>query len=295
MNVKEYFIAPKDDGRRLDRYLEEHLGDTRSQWKKRIEEGFVTVDGKSVKSGWKLKTGMKVVVKEKPAYRLRKKEIPFSVFYEDEFLAVVDKPRGLVVHPGAGEEEETLVHGLLYRFESLSRGTEDLRPGIVHRLDKDTDGLMVIAKTDAAQEELVKVFKERKITKEYYAVVHGIVREQGEILTSFGRSLKDRKKMAVVEGERMAKTSYRPLGFYGNFTLLAVRIFTGRTHQIRVHMAHIGHPVVGDELYGFKKNFGIRGQLLTSFHLAFHHPLKGVYLDVQKGIPKEISNFLRKV
>lgn len=290
---KEYNISSEEENQRLDRFLEKTGNLTRSQWKKRIEEGYVTVDGSPKKSGYKLRKGMTVAVEEKEKYRLTPINLSLKIFYEDPYLAIIDKPEGLVVHPGAGEEEVTLVHGLLYQFPELATGTEEFRPGIVHRLDKDTSGLMVIAKTDTTRDLLLEMFKERKVKKEYYAFVKGSPEKEGVIDTLYGRSERNRKKMAVKTEGKRALTYYNVLKNYGEASLLRVRIVTGRTHQIRVHMAHIGHPIIGDPVYGGGNPYGYRSQLLTASRISFDHPITGNKLSVTKRLPDKFLRLCR--
>ncbi|MDO5714338.1 MAG: RluA family pseudouridine synthase, partial [Tissierellia bacterium] len=257
-------ITKEEEEVRLDKFLESYGTLTRSQWKKRIEEGNVTVDGKLVKSGFPLKKGMIVTIIEKPPYKLKPVDLSLDILYEDRDIGVVDKPKGLVVHPGAGEEEKTLVHGLMYEMNTLAEGTEPLRPGIVHRLDKETEGLLVIAKTNEARDKLLKTFKEREVEKVYYALVHGHPKPKGEIETYYGRSDRDRKKMSVKDKGKIAITHYRVLQSFPKASLLEVHIITGRTHQIPVNLSHIGHHIIGDPIYVIKNSYGINSQMLVA-------------------------------
>lgn len=287
------FIA-EADGSRLDNYLAGALDMSRSQIKKAVDEGRVTVNEKVEKAGYKLQTKDEIVFEEDAPYVLEAKHVPFTVLYEDEHLACIDKPYGLVVHPGAGREEETLVHGLLGRFEHLAKGSDPLRPGIVHRLDKDTSGVMVVAKTDEAYEGLVEAFQERRVEKTYYAICRGVIRQKGTIDTPIGRDPKNRIRMAAgVYPSKEALTEYEPVLAFRDSTLIRVALHTGRTHQIRVHMASIGHGLLGDPLYG-AKNDREKALLLHSFRLAFTHPVTGDAVVAISKLPERMLAYIRK-
>ena len=270
------FIA---DGRRLDVLLSEQSGLTRSRVASLMEEGRVTVDGQVVtKAGLKAKVGQTVVLTipaPKPAVP-EAQDIPLTILYEDADLAVVVKPCGMVVHPAAGNDDGTLVNALLYHLDSLSGIGGEMRPGIVHRLDKDTSGLMLVAKNDAAHAALSDQLANREMEKHYRAVVYGKIKEpEGEIEKPIDRSKNDRKKMAVDENGRWAKTEWKVLKEFSDRTLLDVHIITGRTHQIRVHMSSIGHPVLGDVIYGHKRMPTTERLMLHAYSLAFTHPATG--------------------
>ena len=287
------FTAEKA-GDRLDNFLAEKLGMSRSQVKRAVDEGRVAVNGDKVKAGYKLQAEDEISFEEEAPYVLEPKDVAFNVLYEDEHLACIDKPYGLVVHPGAGREEETLVHGLMNRFDHLAKGSDPLRPGIVHRLDKDTSGVMVVAKTDAAYEGLVEAFQNRQVEKIYYAICRGVLREAGTIDSPIGRDPKNRIRMAAgVHPSKEALTEYTPVLAFRDSTLLRVALHTGRTHQIRVHMASIGHALLGDPLYG-AKNDKEKQLLLHSHHLAFTHPITGEAVAVSSKLPERMLAYIRK-
>ncbi len=293
--VHKFIIDNESESLRLDRFLEQHSTQTRSQIKRDIDEGRVTVNGKLVKAGYKLVGDDEVHWTEKEEYELKATDLNLDILYEDESIAVINKPKGLVVHPGAGEEEETLVHGLLYALDSLSPGSDPLRPGIVHRLDKDTSGLVVVAKTLEAEEDLIRQFKERKVKKKYKALVYGIVDQSMEIDAPIGRLPSNRKKMGVhVPHGKEAVTIIHPEKYFDNMTLLDIDLLTGRTHQIRVHLSSIDHPIVGDPLYmGSHKR--LESQLLHAYYLGFYHPKTGEWMSFTAPLPEEFEKFLKGI
>ena len=282
------FIA---DGRRLDVLLSEQSGLTRSRVATLMEEGRVTVDGTVVtKAGLKAKAGASVILTipaPKPAVP-EAQDIPLTILYEDADLAVVVKPCGMVVHPAAGNEDGTLVNALLHHLDSLGGIGGELRPGIVHRLDKDTSGLLLVAKNDAAQIALSEQLSARTMEKHYRALVDGNLKEDaGRIEAAIARSKKDRKKMAVDEEGREAITEWTVLQRGRGVTLLDVHILTGRTHQIRVHTRHIGHPVCGDPIYGSSRGAKVPRLMLHAWSLAFTHPRTGERLTFTADLPAE--------
>ncbi len=289
MDTNEIIITA--DGRRLDVLLSEQSGLTRSRVAALMEEGQVTVDGAVVtKAGLKAKAGQQVVLTipaPKPAIP-QAQDIPLTILYEDSDLAVVVKPCGMVVHPAAGNEDGTLVNALLHHLDSLGGIGGELRPGIVHRLDKDTSGLLLVAKNDAAQLALSEQLSARTMEKHYRALVEGNLREDaGRIEAAIARSKKDRKKMAVDEEGREAITEWTVLQRGRGVTLLDVHILTGRTHQIRVHTKHIGHPVCGDPIYGSPKGAKVPRLMLHAYSLAFTHPTSGERLTFTAELPEE--------
>ena len=282
------------DGRRLDVQLAEVSGLTRSRISTLVEEGRVTVDGKpAAKAGQKTKAGQAIVLTvpaPKPAVP-QAQDIPLTILYEDADLAVVVKPCGMVVHPAAGNEDGTLVNALLHHLDSLGGIGGELRPGIVHRLDKDTSGLLLVAKNDTAQLALSEQLSGRTMEKHYRALIEGCPREDGgRIEAAIARSKKDRKKMAVDEEGREAITEWTVLARGRGVSLLDVHILTGRTHQIRVHMRHMGHPVCGDPIYGSSKGAKVPRLMLHAYSLAFTHPRTGERMTFVAELPAE---FLR--
>ena len=285
------------DGRRLDVFLSEQSGLTRSRVATLMEEGHVTVDGQAVtKAGLKAKAGQRVtltVPAPKPAVP-EAQDIPLTILYQDADLAVVVKPCGMVVHPAAGNEDGTLVNALLHHLDSLGGIGGELRPGIVHRLDKDTSGLLLVAKNDAAQLALSEQLSGRKMEKHYRALVEGnLSQDEGRIEAAIARSKKDRKKMAVDPEGREAITEWTVLARGRGVTLLDVHILTGRTHQIRVHMKHIGHPVCGDPIYGSPKGAKVSRLMLHAYSLAFTHPRTGERMVFTAPLPEEFLRGLR--
>ncbi|MDD7363749.1 MAG: RluA family pseudouridine synthase [Peptoniphilus sp.] len=289
----QLFISERD-GERLDQYMTGKLPLNRSQVKRAIVEGRINVNGAEVKAGYKLKVGDRIAYEEEEEYVIVPKDLYVPVLYEDEHIACVNKPYGLVVHPGAGREEETLVHDLLFRFGHLAKGSDPLRPGIVHRLDKDTSGVMVIAKDDEAYAHLVESFKARTVQKCYYAICRGIISQPGEIDSPIGRDPHRRMQMAAdVYPSKPAYTTYEPVLIFRDSTLLRVRIHTGRTHQIRVHMKSIDHPVLGDPIYGAHSDRQ-KKLLLHSYSVAFKHPVDGRDIRVFAPLPERFLTYIRK-
>lgn len=289
------------DGR-LDRYLSEALSKTRSFVQKIIEEGNVWVNQTRVlKPAYKVKSGdiIKVVIPEPKQLSLVAQDIDIEVVYEDEHLAVINKPRGMVVHPGAGNFENTLVNALLHKFRGkLSSINGVIRPGIVHRLDKDTSGLLVVAKTDEAHIKLSEALKSHQIKRIYYAICEGVLKEDSGVINApIGRHPVNRLKMAVVPNGKEAVTYFEVLERFDKYTFIKLRLKTGRTHQIRVHMSYIGYPLLGDSSYGRAKNeFGVQGQVLHAGEIEFVHPITSKVLHFSADLPEyfvEILNMLR--
>ena len=286
------------DGRRLDVLLSEQTGLSRSRVAALMEEGLCVSGGKEIrKAGTKLAEGSEILLTV-PAPREavpQAEDIPLEVLYEDADLAVVVKPRGMVVHPAAGHPDGTLVNALLARLDSLGGIGGELRPGIVHRLDKETSGLMLVAKNDGTQEALSRMLKDREIEKHYRALAEGKFKEpEGEIDAAIDRSKKDRKKMAVDPEGRPAVTRWKVIAEGNGCTLLDVRILTGRTHQIRVHLRSIGHPVCGDELYGFEKGVKVPCLMLHAYSLSFEHPRTKEPMKFVAELPEDFKLGLKK-
>ncbi len=272
-------------------------GLSRSYAKKLLEEGRVLVNGRPVKSSYKTKMQDEIFIELPPlgTIEAQPEDIPLSIVYEDEAVLLVNKPRGMVVHPACGNYTGTLVNAALFHCKGgLSGINGDLRPGIVHRIDKDTTGLLIIAKNDEAHKALTAQLADRSLSRTYYTLVHGNLRtDHGKIEAPIGRSTRDRKQMAVVSGGREAVTFYEVLERFGDYTFLRCKLQTGRTHQIRVHMKYIGHSVVGDKTYGVKnERFHLQGQLLHAGELAFIHPISGESLSFSCPLPDDFSHVL---
>ncbi|MCI9010625.1 MAG: RluA family pseudouridine synthase [Clostridia bacterium] len=283
---------------RVDVLLSERTDLTRSAVKKLADEGNVTVNGKTVKAGQILRVGteVEILIPDPEPICAVPEDIPVEIVYEDADIAVVNKPQGMTVHAGAGNHEGTLVNALLFRLRHLSGINGKLRPGIVHRIDKDTSGLLVVAKNDAAHLSLSAQIAEKTCKREYLALLEGVVKEDnGTVSTEMGRDPKDRLKMAVLpEGKgRVAVTDFFVEKRFASNTLVRFSLHTGRTHQIRVHAKHMGHPVVGDPLYGYKKQrFALDGQLLHAFRLTLTHPVTGERMCFEAPLPDYFERVL---
>lgn len=290
--VVTFIVTLEQAGTRLDMLVTEKLGESRSHCQQLIKEGFVTVNDKVAKSNVKPNEG-DVVVITVPAPKeteIIPEDIPLDILYEDKDIIIVNKKRGMVVHPAVGNYSGTLVSALLYHCTDLSGINGEIRPGIVHRLDKDTSGVMMAAKNDEAHIGLAAQVKAHTAKRSYYALVQGnIGEEKGTIKAPIGRHPKDRIKMAVVfENSKEAVTHFKVLERYGHHTLVECNLETGRTHQIRVHFAYIGHPVVNDPLYGYRKmDFPIKGQALHSRTLDITHPITGEAMHFEAPLPKD--------
>lgn len=280
---------------RLDKELAHHLPDiSRSQLKKWIDDGNVTVNGEKVKAKYKLAGGDQVeIIPEAPQeIDLEPENIPLDIVYEDDDVIVVNKPQGMVVHPSAGHPNHTLVNALLYH-SPLSTINGEFRPGIVHRIDKDTSGLLMVAKNDHAHKSLAEQLKAKTNKREYVALVHGVIKEdRGTIDAPIGRSKKDRKKQGIVGDGRPAVTHFTVLKRFKHYTLVSCRLETGRTHQIRVHMQYIGHPLAGDPLYGPRKTLPGNGQYLHARLLGFKHPTTGEEMIFTAPLPNYFEKML---
>ncbi len=282
---------------RADVFVSAHTGLTRSAVKKLADEGRLFCDGVPVKAGHVLKAGCRVSLDVPPprAVRAEPEDIPVEVLYEDGDIAIINKPRGMAVHAGAGRVNGTLVNALLYRLKSLSSINGEIRPGIVHRIDKDTTGLLVVAENDAAHLSLARQIAEKSCRREYLALLEGVLKEEsGRVETLIGRDPKDRLKMAVLPaGGRRAVTQFSVVERFPAHTLVHFTLQTGRTHQIRVHAKYLGHPVVGDKVYGYKKQrFALEGQLLHAFRLTLTHPRTGERMTFEAPLPEDFENVL---
>ena len=288
-----------EDGKRIDAYLSEKLEDmSRVAVQRLVTNGKVLVNGKKVKSSYKVQKKDKIEVEEEVPVEvsLKAQNIPLEVIHEDEDIIVINKPKGMVVHPANGNPDGTLVNAVMAICkDSLSGIGGEIRPGIVHRLDKDTSGIIIVAKNDKAHINLSEQIKEHKVKKTYIALVRGIVKEnEATINMPIGRSEKDRKKMAVTKKGKEAITHFKVLERYDKYTLLQVNIETGRTHQIRVHLSQIGYPIVGDEVYSNGKNeWNIKGQCLHAKSLEFTHPVTGKQMYLEAKLPAYFQNILK--
>ncbi len=295
-----FIISAEDAGKRIDKLLSELMTDyTRSFLQKVIDEGGVTIDGRTAKAKSKPAEGsiVAVTVHEPEPIDAQPEDIPIDIVYQDLDIAVINKAQGMVVHPAAGNYTGTLVNALLYHIKDLSGINGAIRPGIVHRIDKDTSGLLVIAKNDAAHLSLAEQIKEKTAHREYIALVNGNIREdEGRIDMPIGRHRTDRKKMAVVADGKPAATNYNVLKRFGKYTLVRAVLETGRTHQIRVHFAHKGHPVTGDPVYGPEKcGFKVNGQLLHAYKLILIHPTKGEEMEFTAPLPEYFEAVISKL
>ena len=297
-----FSIPPELDGERVDRAVSQLVeGLSRSAVQRLIEEGNLIKNRQPVSKNDRVKAGdsVRVTMREPRAIEAQPQEIPLDIRYEDDDLLVVNKPKGMVVHPAPGNPDNTLVNALLYHCgASLSGINGMIRPGIVHRIDKDTSGLLVVAKNDFAHASLARQIKEHTFTREYSAVVHGRLKEpSGTVDAPIGRHPTKRKQMAVTDcHSRNAVTHYETVAELDGFTQIRVRLETGRTHQIRVHMAYIGHPVARDPVYGPKKSApGLDGQCLHAGLIGFCHPRDGRYLEVASELPPYFTAFLRRI
>ena len=292
-----------DEGLRLDRFLSEELEDhSRSFLQKLIKEGLVTVDGKPVKANYRLSAGQQVSVqvREPEEVNIEPQEMPLDILYEDGDVCIVNKPKGMVVHPAAGHYRDTLVNGIMYHCQdSLSGINGSLRPGIVHRIDKDTTGALIICKNDKAHSCIAEQLKEHSITRRYRAIIIGNLSEdEGTVDAPIGRHPTQRKKMAVNRNNgKRAVTHYRVLARFRGYTYIECRLETGRTHQIRVHMASIGHPLLGDTVYGPAKQAypSLEGQTLHAMVIGFVHPTTGAYMEFEAPLPAYFAELLQKL
>lgn len=279
----------KEEKGRIDKVLSEQLSHSRSQIQLWLKEQLVTVNGEIVRSNYKVKAGdlIEIKIPEPEELVIEAENIPLTIVYEDQDVAVIDKPQGMVVHPAAGHPNGTLVNALMYHIKDLSSINGVIRPGIVHRIDKDTSGLLMVAKNDKAHESLAEQLKEKTSVRKYLALVHGeIGHDKGEINAPIGRSKVDRKMQAVIENGKQAVTHFEVVERFKDYTLIELQLETGRTHQIRVHMKYIEHPVAGDPLYGPKKTLKGHGQFLHAKTLGFVHPTTDEYMEFESPLPE---------
>ncbi len=292
-------IIIADKSERLDVFLSEKLDKTRSAVKKLVDDGEITVNGNKVKAGRTLKIGEEISVNIPDPVKLdlEAENIPLDIIYQDKDIAIINKPQGMTVHAGNGTHGSTLVNALLYHLDSLSGINGVIRPGIVHRIDKDTSGLLVVAKNDAAHLSLSEQIKNKTCHRIYLALLEGTVKQNDGIIDTFiGRSDKNRTMMAVKDSGRRAVTHFKVLKRYKEFTFAEFKLETGRTHQIRVHCKYIGHPIVGDPVYGYEKQkFKLNGQLLHAWKLELTHPSTGERMSFEAPLPDYFQAVLQKL
>ena len=299
--MKQYDVKLDNVGKRIDAYISSIDSEvSRTAVQRLIEEEAITVNGKKIKASYKVQENDLIEIKEiqPKEIELKAENIPVEIIYEDDDIIVVNKPKGLVVHPAVGNPDGTLVNAIMAICkDSLSGIGGEIRPGIVHILDKDTSGILIIAKNDSAHINLSEQIKNHEVEKTYIALVRGIVIEnEATINMPIGRSTKDRKKMAVNKNGKNAITHFKVLNRYEKYTLLEIKIETGRTHQIRVHLSHIGYPVVGDYTYSNGKNdFNVEGQMLHSKKIRFKHPKTEKTMELEAKLPEYFQNILEKL
>lgn len=297
----KYIVKNESQGKRLDKYVtEQNTEITRTAVQRLIDEKNILVNGKEQKASYKVNENdvVEVEIPEPKKIEIKAEDIPIEVIYEDSDIIVVNKPKGMVVHPGNGNVDGTLVNAIMAKCEgSLSGIGGEIRPGIVHRIDKDTSGLLIVAKNDKAHVNLSEQIKEHKVKKTYIALVRGVVKEnEATIDMPIGRSKTDRKKMAVCKDGKNAVTHIKVLKRWEHYTLLQVNIETGRTHQIRVHLSYIGYPIIGDYTYSNGKNeFGVVGQCLHAQKLEFKHPTTNKIMELEAPLPEYFQEIIQKL
>ena len=296
MTVVTYIIEEQHAGERIDKAVSSLQTEwSRTQIGNWVSEGVLTVNGEVVKPKYKVRTGdvIEITVPEVEELEIVAEDLNLEIIYEDADVLVVNKPRGMVVHPAPGHATGTLVNGLMHHCTDLSGINGVMRPGIVHRIDKDTTGLLMVAKNDVAHESLVNQLVAKTVTRKYTALVHGhIAHDKGTIDAPIGRDTKDRQKQAVVDSGKHAVTHFQVIERFGDYTLVECRLETGRTHQIRVHMNYIGFPLAGDPKYGPRKTIDFGGQVLHAGVLGFTHPVTGEYLEFSTPIPEDFQQLL---
>ncbi|MBO3064494.1 MULTISPECIES: RluA family pseudouridine synthase [Staphylococcus] len=300
MDIHEFKIEDQNDtGQRIDKLLPEYNSDwSRTQIQDWIKENLVKVNDKVIKSNYKTKMNDYIVVTEKEIVEadIQPENLNLDIFYEDDDVAIVYKPKGMVVHPSAGHYTGTLVNGLMYQMKNLSGINGEIRPGIVHRIDKDTSGLLMVAKNDIAHRSLVNQLVNKTVTRKYVALVHGnIPHDYGTIDAPIGRNKNDRQSMDVVDDGKDAITHFNVLEHFDKYTLIECILETGRTHQIRVHMKYIGFPLVGDPKYGPKKTMAIGGQALHAGVIGFEHPITHENIEKSAALPDDFEQLLAEL
>ena len=291
-------VSDEETGERIDSFLSGKTEFTRTRIQQLIKDKNITVNGKATKSSYKIEENDEIAIEvpEAETTEIKPENIKIDIVYEDSDIAVINKQAGLVVHPAHGHYSGTLVNAILYHIKDLSGINGEIRPGIVHRLDKDTSGLIVIAKNDKVHTALTEMFQEKKIRKTYLAILKGkLNKTEGKVVTQIGRDKNDRKKMTVIDDAAKGKnaiTNYRVISQNNLFTLVKVNIETGRTHQIRVHMRYLGYPILGDSVYGRKDNE--KRQMLHAYKLEFLHPVTGHQMEFTGEIPEDFQKALKK-
>ncbi|MDO5028254.1 MAG: RluA family pseudouridine synthase [Bacillota bacterium] len=292
----DYKFKVEKSGQRIDKYLSQHLDYSRSIIQKIIDQGHVLVNGQAIKSSYKVNIDDLVVFSYiEEEFILEEKKMDLEIVYEDTDILVINKAKNTIVHPANKDQQDTLVNGLIYAYPKL-KDLDPVRPGIVHRLDKDTSGALLVAKNKEAEKKLIDQFSKGSVIRKYLALVHGRLNKEIIIDKKIGRNEKDRIKMAVNEknGKR-AISIVRPIESFGKFSLLEVELKTGRTHQIRVHLASIGYPVVGDLVYGRQNSYGIQSQMLHSYYLEFVHPIAGNLVKIKTDQPSYMKDFIERI
>lgn len=296
MEIK-YLKYTSSEPVRIDKFLKDELEDvSRSLIQDLIKDGYILVNGNNIKANYILKENddIKVTITDPEVSDITPQNIPLDIYYEDEDVIVVNKPSGMVVHPGCGNSDNTLVNALMYHCDDLSSINGVIRAGIVHRIDKDTSGLLVSCKNDNAHRNLSEQFANKTVKRKYYALVHGVINHNlGKIDAPIGRDLSNRQMMGVVSKGKHAVTHFKVLERFSDCTLVELQLETGRTHQIRVHMKHIGFPLVGDPIYGPKKVVGDHGQFLHAKTLGFTHPTTGKFLEFESPLPDYFESYLK--
>lgn len=285
--------------KRIDKYLMEQLTElSRTNIQNMISKGNVLVNNKEVKNNYKLKENDEIIIKfeEPEELKVIKQNIPLNICYEDENIIIINKTKGMVVHPSVGHKDNTLVNALMYYSENLSSINGIIRPGIVHRIDKDTSGLLIVAKDNQTHIKLSEMIANKKVKRKYYALVHGNIKhDYGTIDAPISRNPKERKEMAIIDEGKKAITHFKVICRYDNYTLIECELETGRTHQIRIHMKYIGFPLVGDLVYGQRKTMNTNGQMLHSKSLEFIHPITNKNIFIETELPNYFKEVLEKL
>ncbi|MBF0713251.1 RluA family pseudouridine synthase [Gemella sp. GH3] len=292
-------VYNKDASIRLDKFLISELSDTsRTNIQNLISQGYILVNDNNTKSNYKLKFNDKITIqfKEPEELDVKKENIEINIVYEDDDLLIVNKEKGMVVHPSVGHKNGTLVNALMYHVDKLSSINGIIRPGIVHRIDKDTSGLLIVAKNDKTHIKLSEMIANKEVKRKYYALVHGNIKhDYGTIDAPIARNPRERKEMAIIDEGKKAITHFRVIDRFEKFTLLECELETGRTHQIRVHMKYIGYPLAGDLVYGPRKTLDTNGQMLHSKSLEFVHPISNKLINIETELPNYFNEILKRL